>query len=118
MIGCIHPTQIDTKAFERFADNTVNNIMNSPYFETLSDTVFGAAAYLDEAKAVLVLSGDLPIDSLWCSEIFNAGPINYGQTRSHTFEISTLKGKPTRKGFHVTIYRMESGRYELTTYVL
>lgn len=47
-----------------------------------------------------------------------AGPVNYGDTRRWHFAIATIKDKPTKKWYHISIYRMESGTYELTTYVL
>lgn len=82
----------------------------SDYFET-----FGAAmdaiytrAYADRG----VFTNPEFVQDI-CSE-----PLNYGQTRTASFQLTSLKGKPTRKYFHASIYRMDSGRYELTTYTL
>lgn len=47
-----------------------------------------------------------------------SGGVSYGQTVSRSFELVTIKGKSTKKWAHVTLYRMESGNYELTAYVL
>lgn len=81
------------------------------YFETLSDALDEASARLEKARGVLA-------DPAWRSDFCNEGPVNYGQTRARSFALASLKGNGTRKGFHVTIYRLESGRYELTTYIL
>ena len=51
-------------------------------------------------------------------DCFATGGIPYGATRSESVAIDSLKGRGTRKGFHVSIYRMDSGRYELTCYIL
>lgn len=48
----------------------------------------------------------------------NVGPVNYGETRALHFPIDTLNERATRKFFHVLLYRMECGRYELTSYIL
>lgn len=45
-------------------------------------------------------------------------PLNYEETRRGDFAIATLNGKPTRKYFHVSLYRLHTGRYEITTYIL
>lgn len=51
-------------------------------------------------------------------EAFSDG-IKYGETREGHFPIEALKGKATKKAFHVTIYRMDqTGTYELTCYIL
>jgi hypothetical protein len=81
-----------------------------PYYETFSGAIHGAIFASQVAQAVRTAPAEI-----WelCSE-----PLNYGCTRSRSFALLTLRGKPTRKYFHVTIYRLDSGRYELTTYVL
>lgn len=97
----------------------MTNKSNNTYFETLTGVVDGAQVVLDEADAVL-LFGTLttPTDDHWTNQIFKDGHLAYGQTRGYNFEIFTLKGRPTRKWFHISIYRLDSGRYELTTYIL
>lgn len=49
---------------------------------------------------------------------FEFDGVPYGTTKEAHAEIETIKGKSTKKWFHVSIYRLESGRYELTIYVL
>jgi hypothetical protein len=88
------------------------------YFETLTDTVFKIARRIDDLNVVLVKSGDDAVADSWVSEIHNRGHIAYGHSHCFNFEIKTYRGKPTRKWFHIVIYRLDSGRYELTTYIL
>ena len=84
---------------------------NYPLFhETLSAAVEAAHVYFAAIGAVLA--------SDTIREAFMFGGIPYGQTKEGHGEISTLRGKSTKKFAHVTIYRMDSGRYELTCYVL
>jgi hypothetical protein len=81
------------------------------YYETLSETLEAALGNLAKRK------GELS-DGVDFHEPFQYGGIPYGTYKSASFALSALRGKPTRKAFHVSIYRMESGRYELTDYVL
>lgn len=76
------------------------------YHDTLGGCVRSVEARLAAAKVVLATS--LAMDR----------PVNYGCTERWDFPIASLNGKPTKKYFHVNIYRLESGRYELNTYVL
>lgn len=46
-----------------------------------------------------------------------APPVSYGHTWQDSRELASLKGKKTRKWAHSSIYRMDSGRYELTSYL-
>lgn len=82
---------------------------NPPYFDTF-------AAVLDyvvtAAKAQAVLTKPAEVWSL------AQEPLNYGQTRRASFALDSFKGKPTRKHLHAVVYRMDSGRYELTIYGL
>ena len=84
---------------------------NSPYFETLGAAVVAFLNYTTDMRAVLAVSEDS------VHSAFDGG-VSYGQTVSRDFEIATLKGKATKKFAHATLYRMASGRYELTNYIL
>jgi hypothetical protein len=44
------------------------------------------------------------------------GGIAYHQTSKEHFEIETIKGKKTKKWYHIIICRLDSGRYELVSY--
>jgi hypothetical protein len=89
------------------------------FFDTLHETVDAIQPALDDRDADLMASGPTcPEGSHWTDEISRAGALSYGDKRNFDFEIRTLKGKPTRKYFHVNIWRSTEGRYELNTYVL
>ena len=85
---------------------------NEIYFETLGEAVRAFVAQTFDKGGVLVENEHAGV-----ADAFNGG-VSYGQTVSRSFELLSFKGKPTRKGAHVSLYRMESGRYELTCYVL
>lgn len=78
------------------------------YHKILSACLDEVAKRLDADRVELV-------DREWRS---NFESIPYGESLNWYFAIETLKGKPTRKFFHVNIYRLDSGRYELNTYIL
>ena len=85
-------------------------VVMSDYFETLAsavDAIF-SRAYAD--RCVFANPDD----------VFSVGRdhLAYEQNRTGDFALTAVKGKATRKYFHANIYRMHSGRYELTTYVL
>jgi hypothetical protein len=80
------------------------------YFETLAETIEGIKTRLFADRIELTNPAEIGC-------VF-AGHLNYGNDRSGNFEIASLRGKSTKKWFHAQIYRMDSGRYELTTYVL
>jgi len=44
--------------------------------------------------------------------------MRYNEVRNADFAIAQYKGRPTKMYFHVVITRLDSGRYELVTYVL
>lgn len=81
------------------------------YHETLSSAV-------NESLAEIALRGAVLRDAEEITRVFEFGGISYGQNKEAHAEIATLKGKGTRKFAHASIYRMESGRYELTVYIL
>jgi len=71
---------------------------------------------MDLAGIILVLGTvNTPERDHWASSFTQ--PVNYGETYRTQFEILTRKGKPSRSWFHIVIYRLESGNYELTTYI-
>lgn len=76
------------------------------YFETLADVVTEIRRRIDVAKAITV------------NPVNITEPVNYGCTLTEDFELLTFNGRPTRKWAHVSIYRLDSGRYELTAYIL
>jgi hypothetical protein len=89
----------------------------TPYFGTFSAAVDIIQSVLAAAQALPVHNGQNGQPN-WDETIYSQGPVNYGQTIQVHLELKTLKSKPTRKFFHVSLYRMDSGRYELTSYIL
>lgn len=78
------------------------------YHETLSSA-------LEFAKEKAEKAG-YEIDEDDMFNTFGTGGVGYGETKSGI--ISLYKnGKPARKGLAISIYRMPSGKYELTSYV-
>ena len=50
---------------------------------------------------------------------YGFGGVKYGEVVKCDVEIESLKGKNTRKWFHIVIERFDhNGRYEVVTYVL
>ena len=89
------------------------------YFETFAAAVDAVQLRLDDAQIELVFGTiTTPADDHWSQQIFRKGPLSYGQSLRASFEILTKKGKPTRSWFHVQIWRLDSGTYELNTYAL
>lgn len=81
----------------------------SIYFETLAQAL---QAHIDNVH----LQGGVFAEN--AAEMYCFfGPVHYGQTAQDHRELASLKGKPTRKWAHASIYRIESGRYELTSYL-
>jgi hypothetical protein len=85
--------------------------MRDTYFETLGQAVHGAILAADDRWAILKDPGS-------AREIMGREPISYGQMRNFDFELVTLRERKTKKWYHVVITRLDSGRYELVTYVL
>ncbi len=87
-------------------------MQSETYFETLGEAVRSFVAQTFAKGGTLAANEHAEI-----AEKFNGG-VSYGQTVSRSFELLSFKGKPTKKWAHATLYRMDSGRYELTTYIL
>lgn len=88
--------------------NALANI--NPYFDTLNAAINGAALIATALSAKLRKP-----DDLWD---IGQKPLYYGEVCRVSLELDAFHGKPTRKYFHVVIYRLTSGRYELTAYTL
>lgn len=84
----------------------------SPFTETLGQSL--EAIKNDVRNRGIILSEGC---ADWL-DTFTFGGLPYGMTKSADADISTIKDKPTKKWFHATIWRRDSGRYEWSTYVL
>ena len=84
------------------------------YFKTAGEAV-------DFAKKVAEKKGFEIDEDDWNSQITMGGKYNRlrpGVGKTHSFQIGLLKkGKPQRKGLSISLYGMDSGKYELTHYI-
>lgn len=76
---------------------------------TYFDTLYSAK---EEARK-LVPSGHILNED----DFFQLQHVNYGTTGFILARLITPKGNEARKCLHASIYRMDSGRYELTAYL-
>ena len=87
---------------------------NNDYFKTAGEAV-------DFAKKVAEKKGFEIDEDDWNSQITMGGKYNRlrpGVGKTHSFQIGLLKkGKPQRKGLAISLYGMDSGKYELTHYI-
>jgi len=79
------------------------------YHATLSQALDAAINHAANSRASIAQSE--------VHEQFSEG-LKYEETKQAHLSIVELKGKATKKYFHITIYRMSSGTYELTCYIL
>jgi len=73
---------------------------------------------LDQALDLIELrlvTDRIQIAATWRTAI---EPMGYNTVQQKDFEILYLKGKPTKKFFHVIITRFENGLYETVCYPL
>ncbi|MEI7985557.1 MAG: hypothetical protein WCI55_08005 [Armatimonadota bacterium] len=49
---------------------------------------------------------------------FGIGGVAYGEVKEGHFPLLSLKGKATKKYLHVIITRLETGTYEVVSYIL
>jgi hypothetical protein len=86
----------------------------SPYYNSFSEAVSAAKEYAEK--------GGYEIDEDdWFTQIGTGGKYNRARPsigKTHSFSVGLTKdGKPQRKNLNISVYGMESGRYELTTYI-
>jgi len=75
------------------------------YFETLGEAK-------DEARKLVPTGYILNED-----DYFTLQHLSYGTTGSIHARMTTPKGVEAKRWLHVIIYRLDSGRYELTAYL-
>ena len=80
------------------------------YFSTLS----GA---LDQASKSAKEEAGLFVDNEDMFTSFGTGGIRYGHNKKASISLIDCKGKESKKCLQISIYRMNSGFYELTDYV-
>jgi len=88
----------------------MKTLARSPYTETLGQAVELAIENLIESGA--------EFDRSAIDERYAFDGVPYETTKQADVALISYKGKATKKWGHVSIYRMNSGRYEVTTYIL
>jgi hypothetical protein len=87
---------------------------NDLYFNSFTDCADSARKYAEK-------KGYEIDEESWQTEVALGG--RYGRSRpaigkTHSFSVRLIKNdKPQRKGLHFSVYGMESGKFELTTYI-
>ena len=82
-----------------------------PFHQTLGSAVSAAFDYLSARRAEF--DPELRLDNP-----FTFGGVAYGTSKDAHFELTSFKGKPTRKFGHINVWRSETGLYEVNAYVL
>jgi hypothetical protein len=80
--------------------------MNDTYFETQHE----ALDYSHQMAISRRYDPQYP-DHLWTEHV------SYGTNVKYCIPLLTHRGNPARKHLHISLYRMDSGRYELTTWL-
>jgi hypothetical protein len=99
---------------QTIVEDNVNEVSNEIYFKTATEAVAYARTQT-EKRGFQIDDGD------WHSQITMGG--RYSRTRpsvgkTHSFSVGLLKGgKPQRKNLNISLYGMESGKFELTFYI-
>jgi hypothetical protein len=102
------------EVFPPTMDITLLNESNTTYFRT-------AAMAADFARKQAEKRGYEVDDRDWAREIGFGG--KYSRLRpsvgkTHSFSIGLTKdGKPQRKALHISLYGLDGGNFELTTYI-
>ena len=99
----------------RFKSELSEARSNDTYFETLSSA-------LDHVREMAKAMGyELDEDAMWSK--FGTGGVSYGETKQAIIpllkdgqQILSKSGKELNRAMSINIYRMDSGRYELTAY--
>lgn len=81
-----------------------------PYHQTLCNALEAGITYLKAQGATF--------DETVMRERYQYDGINYGQYKDSDVEIAQIKGKATKKWAHLTIWRRDSGTYEVNAYIL
>lgn len=83
------------------------NLIVDNYFDRLDQVQAAIDARLTAAQAILEGAGHF---------VFPGG-VNYGTTVRAVAPLINLRGKITKKHATAIVYRVETGRYELTFYI-
>jgi len=78
--------------------------------ETYFETQNAALQCADNMAIAKGYSPQYP-EHLWVEHVA------YGTNTKYTIPMLTSRGNPAKKHLHISLYRMDSGRYELTTWL-
>jgi len=91
-----------------------DNSKDEIYFKSATEAV-------EHAKSMAERRGFEIDENDWFSEITMGGKysrLRPGEGKTHSFSVGLTKdGKPQKKNLNISLYGMESGKYELTTYI-
>lgn len=90
-------------------------MMNRGDFNRLDEVIDGVVNEINKRDIVLAERGGREEVA---ARIVLSGHLAYCTHRSFDFKVLSVKGTPTKKYFHATIWRLDNGRYELNTYML
>ena len=104
-------TEIMEKLNQNTSDKTsiTETPQNDTYFETLSEAL--------DAVRTRVEKRGFTVDEDDMFNQFGTGGINYGETRRATIHLLKNGIPDKRRTVTIAIYRMDSGKYELTAYL-
>ena len=85
------------------------------YYETMNEALDAVEVFCKANRAVVNEGFTL---GSWRNRYASNHALYAGFTSREDFDLLTFRGKETRKRLHVVLYRMDSGRYELTNYIL
>lgn len=114
------PVNEPTPQPQQSAQQPVKEELNTPFYDTLDQALNAVEEYIIK-NSIQVAPTEHPsneADQFGIREPFLFGGIPYGQSKKSDYKLVSYKGRPTRKYLHVNITRMDTGRYELTNYVL
>jgi hypothetical protein len=109
--------------FKKLIKECIDEVLSeeaTPNFPTLGAALTAIEEYIVK-NGIQVDTKEHPsdeADQFGIRQPFMYGGINYEDKKEAHYKLLTLKGKPTKKYLHVSIFRMPSGTYELTMYVL
>lgn len=87
--------------------------MLSFWHDTLGQALDAGIIEIKSGSAVMSEAAEAEL-----RERFAVDGVKYNDTKQGHAPLESYKGKPTKKYAHISIYRAESGRYEVTSYVL
>ena len=100
---------VQKKIIKQFSES-----INEDYYKSASDAADAARKYA-EKKGFEIDEDD------WQTQIAMGGKHNRlrpGVGKTHSFSVGLTKnGKPQRKALNISLYGMDSGKFELTTYI-